>query len=62
MTWKAFVSAVGQLTIALITAGVISFTGLNMLVQCETWKDSACVTPVEFFSLFTGEQGHDENK
>lgn len=54
MTWKAFVSAVGQLTIALIMVNMLSFIALNMIVQCETWEDSACVTPAEFFSLFVG--------
>lgn len=52
MAWKGFVSAVGQLTIALIMANMISFVVLNFLVQCESWEDSACVTPAEFFTMF----------
>lgn len=52
MTWKAFVSSVGQLTIALVMATLISFIALNMIVGCETWENSACITPTEFFSLF----------
>lgn len=54
MTWKAFVSSVGQLTIALVMANMISFIVLNMIVGCETWEDPVCVTPTEFFSLFVG--------
>ncbi len=54
MNWKAFFSSVGQLTIAFVFASVLTFVVLNMMVQCETWEDPACVTPNQFMRIFTG--------
>lgn len=54
MTWKAFVSAVGQVTIGLILGGMICFVLLNVVVGCESWNNPNCVTATEFVSLFFG--------
>lgn len=49
-----FISSIGQLTLALVMASVLTFVLLNVMVQCESWKDPACVTPSQFLRIFTG--------
>lgn len=49
MGWKYFLSAIANLVIAIFTAMMIMFIALNMVMQCESWEDPACVTPKEMF-------------
>lgn len=51
--FKGFVSAVGFLTICLIAASVVLFIVLNMMVQCDDWSESRCITVGEFIIIFT---------
>lgn len=50
MKWKAFVSVVGQLVIASVFAGMLTFVILNMITGCESWDDPACITPTSLWA------------
>lgn len=41
-----------HLIAAIVFAPVFTFVLLNVVVQCDSWGDPACVTPTQFVGFF----------